>query len=129
MQNGNARFTTVPLKSINHEFDINVIILKTDYFHLWFHYKSDLRNYTAGKHIGIIKIKHCLVWKMTIFSTSLRYRCKSNIFAWRVSYNYAYSLFNYAIIIKVCLSDLSLTVRSLPSVMVLFFIGTKWRRP
>ena len=31
--------------------------IKTDYFKLWFLYKSDLSISTAGKHKGIIKIK------------------------------------------------------------------------
>ena len=32
------------------------MILKTDYVQFWVFYKSDLRIFTVGKHIGIIRI-------------------------------------------------------------------------
>ena len=34
------------------------IILKTDYFQMWVFFTRDLRISTAGKHIGILRIKH-----------------------------------------------------------------------
>ena len=35
-----------------------LIILKTNYFQFWVLYKNDLSIYTAGTHLGIIRIKH-----------------------------------------------------------------------
>ena len=43
---------------IKYELEINVLILKTDYFPLWFLYQSDLCISAAGKHVGIIIRKH-----------------------------------------------------------------------
>ena len=41
-----------------NELDINVFILKTDYFQIWVLYISDLRISTAGKHKRIIRIRN-----------------------------------------------------------------------
>ena len=47
-----------------------LIILKTDYFQLWFFYNSDLRISTAGKHMRIGELKYFYVGSLNITLTA-----------------------------------------------------------